>query len=65
MRFTKIKAKTNPEVTRYSQQMKGSSSVPSPQSSTPSQTHLIVMHEPVPHWNWLDPHVVNKSVTKK
>lgn len=38
--------------------------MPSPQSSVPSHTHLIVMHFPFPQWNSLVPHVVSASRTK-
>lgn len=43
----------------------GSSSVPSPQSSVPSQIHLLVMHLPLPHVNWLELHVRAPSVKDK
>ena len=35
-------------------QVPGSSSLPSPQSSEPSQIHREVIHFPLPHRNWLE-----------
>lgn len=49
----------------YSQQVPGSSSVPSPQSSVSSHTHLCVMHFPFPHRNCLIPHTVSASIREK
>uniref|UniRef100_A0A665X8C7 Uncharacterized protein n=1 Tax=Echeneis naucrates TaxID=173247 RepID=A0A665X8C7_ECHNA len=45
--------------------VEGSSSVPSPQSSVPSQIHLWVTHLPFPHLNWLKLHVNAASETIK
>lgn len=46
-------------------QVSWSSSVPSPQSSLPSQIHLRVMHLPFPHLNWVELHMKAPSVNDK